>query len=285
MGSGTAPHWRQDGVTVAFADSNSARLRYELTDIVPPWVDSETILFHHGVGTSLEIWSEWMPALADRYKLLRFDMRGCGQSTRPDAGSPWSIDQLLDDLLRVADCACVDRFHFAGESFGGTLGIALAARAPDRMLTLTLANAAPRGRLVRNLDGWQSLFEQSTKAWSDRMMEWRFAPGVLDPVRRHWFEKQQEMSDPSATLAVADLLTRCDFSETLANIGMPTLLLAPGASPFIPLDVFRTMNAAITNSQLHVFKGVRHGLPFSHARECAEIFYTFLSSQQRLPGA
>jgi len=267
-------------MTVAFADSGNARLRYELTDIVPPWRGHETILFHHGVGTSLEIWSDWLPILVDRYRLLRFDMRGCGQSTRPPASFHWSIDQFVDDLLCVADAAGVDRFHFVGESFGGTLGIALAARSPERMLTLTLANAAPRGGLVRNLAGWHDLFEQSTKAWSDRMMDWRFAPGALDPPHRDWFEHQQETSDRTATLAIADLLARCDFAETLDKIRMPILLLAPGASPFIPLEVMRAMNASIAESRLHVFEGVRHGLPFSHARECADILSAFLSRQE-----
>jgi pimeloyl-ACP methyl ester carboxylesterase len=269
-------------MTVTFAEGDGARLRYDLTDITPPWCGGhETILFHHGVGTSLEIWSDWLPSLADRYQLLRFDMRGCGQSTRHPAGFHWSVDRFLDDLLRVADESGVDRFHFVGESFGGTLGVALAARSPDRMLTLTLANAAYRGGLVKNLAGWRDLFEQSTKAWSDRMMEWRFAPEALDPARRDWFSRQQEQSDPTVTLAIADLLARCDFAETLTKIEMPTLLLAPGASPFIPLEVMRSMNARIRESQLRVFEGVRHGLPFSHGRECADVLREFLSRRTR----
>lgn len=262
-----------------FVESSSARLRYELTDLIPPWTRPDTVLFHHGVATSLEIWSEWLPALVDRHALLRFDMRGCGHSSHVPVSFEWSVDHLLDDIIRVADAADVERFHFVGESFGGTLGIALAAREPERMLSLTLANAAPRGGLVKNLSGWRGLMSQSPKVWSDQMMEWRFAPDELDAPRREWFQGVQERSDSDVTLAIADLLARTDLSETLAEIRMPTLLLAPGESPFIPAEVMRNMHLQIPGSQFRMFEGVRHGLPFSRGPECGAILASFLADQ------
>jgi pimeloyl-ACP methyl ester carboxylesterase len=57
---------------------------------------------------------------------------------------------------------------------------------------------------------------------------------------------------------------------------MPTLLLHPDASPFIPLALMAELNAALPDSRLRVFPHTRHGLPFSHATACAEEYAGFL---------
>jgi pimeloyl-ACP methyl ester carboxylesterase len=57
---------------------------------------------------------------------------------------------------------------------------------------------------------------------------------------------------------------------------MPVLLLHPDASPFIPLALMAELNAALPDSRLRVFAHTRHGLPFSHAQECAAEYARFL---------
>ena len=181
----------------------------------------------HGVATTLEMWTEWLPVLARRFRLLRFDMRGFGGSSDGTEGHSWSVDRLVEDILAVANAAGVRRFHFIGESFGGTLGFALAARYPSNIISLTVANGAPRGGLVQNLSSWADLMRGSTRTWSDQMMQWRFAPQSVEHVKHEWFRNVQEHCDSEAILAVAELLSRTDLSGELSRIAAPTLLLAP----------------------------------------------------------
>jgi len=89
-----------------FAETASGRLHYQVCDIVAPWVrEPQTMVFHHGVAASLDIWAGWLPVLASRFRLVRFDMRGYGQSVVPPEDFRWSFDQLVDDTLAVADAA------------------------------------------------------------------------------------------------------------------------------------------------------------------------------------
>jgi len=109
---------------VPFVVSSGHRLHYEVLDTAAPWhVDPVTILFHHGIGAESGIWADWVHALAGRYRLVRFDMRGFGRSEVPEVGFSWSIDLLARDVLAVADATQAQHFHFVGESIGGTIGL------------------------------------------------------------------------------------------------------------------------------------------------------------------
>lgn len=70
-------------------------IHYDFCDIVPPWVEPrETILFLHGLAIDSDIWITWLPTLADRYQIVRMDLRGFGRSFVPAQGEPWSIDAV-----------------------------------------------------------------------------------------------------------------------------------------------------------------------------------------------
>ena len=77
-------------------------IHYDVCDIVPPWVaPRETILFLHGLAIDSDIWVTWLPALADRYRIVRMDLRGFGRSFVPAAGEAWSMEALAGDVRDV----------------------------------------------------------------------------------------------------------------------------------------------------------------------------------------
>jgi pimeloyl-ACP methyl ester carboxylesterase len=260
-------------------ETGSGALHYDLCDVVPAWIDSpQTIVFHHGIAANTHIWTQWLPVLATRYRILRFDMRGFGQSAQPKRDYRWTFDSLVDDLLTVADAGGAERFHLVGESIGGTVALACAFAAPRRLLSLTLSNAAARGGLVANVKGWRDVLAQEGQAgWARQLMASRFHPGALEPGLHDWYLRVHETCSMNATLGLADLLLGADLTPRLGEINAPTLLLSPQSSPFIPLEVMAAMRAAIPGAELQVFAHSRHGLPLSHGRACAETLAGFLA--------
>ena len=121
---------------------NGMRIHYELDDFTDSWEQSDTILIQHGYGRSGKFWYHWVPPLARDYRVLRVDMRGHGQSADPDDDHPWSVDELLSDIRGVIEALGLGSVHYVGESVGGILGIALAARWPELLKSVTLV-AAP----------------------------------------------------------------------------------------------------------------------------------------------
>ena len=72
--------------------------------------------------------------------VLRFNSRGCGNTTPPVPGAPYTMDQLVGDAIGLLDKLGIERAHWVGESSGGIVGIATALAHPARLHTLTLCN-------------------------------------------------------------------------------------------------------------------------------------------------
>ena len=258
------------------ANTAHGSLHYEIIDHVAPWNEKrETILFHHGIGGSAGMWSGWLPYLIDRYRIVIWDMRGSGRSVL--SGFPWSIDLLVSDVFAIADAAGVDRFHLVGESIGGTIALAATLAVPRRVATLTVSNGAHLGASIQRVQAWQKQFDEGgVKAWSDAFMPGRFHDGALDPARYAWFAAEQEKWMQDAVLSALRVLIGTDLTPRLGEIKCPTLLLHPDGSPFIPVPVAAELHRLMPLSRLNVIGPARHGLPFSHDRQCARLLRSFL---------
>lgn len=76
---------------------------------------------------------EWQPALlAAGYRVIRLDLRGFGRSEPTPEGYGWSLPNFFADMEAVLATENVEAFHFVGESIGGMIGLAYAARHPER---------------------------------------------------------------------------------------------------------------------------------------------------------
>ena len=261
-------------------------LACEVIDHVPAWeAPAPAVLFHHGVGACGAVWDGWTPALVHRFRLVRFDMRGHGASALPPAFE-WSLDAMVDDLRAVADAAGAERFHLVGESVGGTIALAFAARHPERVISLTVSNGAHQGGAIENLEPWTRIIrEEGMEAWSAHMMGQRFFDGALTPEMRRWYETQQARAEPAAILDAAAMLVGVDLSPELARVTCPALLLHPDASPFIPVETMAALRRALPDARLHVFAHARHGLPYSHAAECSAAVAGFIDGLGRGAGS
>lgn len=253
-------------------------LHTELINQTLPWVtDPETIVFCHGVATNCDIWAQWLPALTPYFKIARFDTRGFGRSHRADEKIDWTMDLLADDILAVAKLAGARRFHLVGESMGGTACLHLATRPDTSLLSLTCVSTSHRGGRIQRVGSWrEELEKQGMDVWSDHMMERRFFPQALEKSQYQWFSDTQRRTDAASLLDGADLLIRTDLTDRLQQITVPTLLIAPDSSPFVPLDIPAEIHHLIATSEVTVFPKTRHGLPFSHAADCAKTLLSFL---------
>ena len=168
---------------MAMLERPEGNIHYELCDIVPPWVEPrETILFLHGLAIDSDIWVTWLPTLADRYRIVRMDLRGFGRSFVPAEGEAWSIDALAGDVGDVLAALGTQRVHFVGESTGGTVGLNLAAHRPECLLTLTMVTAAHRGGTIgRSRALRDDVRELGMDDWSAKLMPLRFPAGRLKP--------------------------------------------------------------------------------------------------------
>ena len=265
-------------------DRSDATLWYEVIDLVPPWVtNAEAILFHHGLGITADIWSEWLPLLADRFKLVRFDLRGFGRSSVPPPGYAWSLEDLAQDTLAIARAAGLTRFHFVGESLGGIMSYWLAVHRPEVLLTVASVSASHRGRRIEGgIDQWGDLVAREGMAgWSRMMMASRFRPGALSPAAHAWFERVQASTPAHCNIECSRMLRRMDVADDFHRIITPMLLIVGDNSPFVPVGMVHEIKTMIQGAELQVVAGAKHGVVFSHAHQCAEVLREFIERQTK----
>lgn len=261
-----------------YAESAGSRIHYEVVDLVVPWeTRRETIVFHHGIGADPGIWGEWLPRLADRYRLVTFDMRGYGRSGMPAADFRWTMDLLSSDLLAVADAVRAERVHLVGESLGGTVALYCATRNARRVATVMVSNGAHLGASIQRAEAWRAMIDdEGIEAWSDAFMRDRFYDDALDAAKRAWFARCQEAWPRDSILNALSVLIGTDLRPQLPGLRCPVLLLHGDSSPYIPVEVMADLHSRLPDSRLQVFARARHGLPFSHAADCAQALRKFL---------
>ncbi|MEO3388078.1 alpha/beta hydrolase [Mesorhizobium sp. CAU 1741] len=255
-------------------------LHYRVDDIRAPWADETLpVLFNHGIGTDMDIWAEWVPVLAARHRVVRFDMRGFGRSPVPEEDHQWTMDELTGDLWSVADAAGAARVHLVGESMGGTIVLAAAIAQPDRVASVTISNASFKGKGLGELAYWREQFaDGGAVGWSRRMMDNRFAPGAGEERALAWFQETQSRTRPHVAMGLGTLLAGSDLSDQLRSLDVPISVVLPDSSPFVPLAHGSELETIAPNVRFRTVAGVRHGLPFSHARSEAAHLLDFLST-------
>lgn len=258
-------------------------LAYTRDSLCPPWIGRRPpVVFNHGIGTNRDIWAGWLPSIAGHHSVVRFDLRGYGRSVVPPKEHTWSMDELVADLLEVAATAGPGPYHLVGESLGGTVVLATAARHPDKVASATVSNTAFKGAGIQYVKGWRTEMRRAgMRAWSRGMMEKRFVQGVLDEARRAWFESEQEKSLDYVTAGLGEMLAAADLTAELPKLKAPLLVLMPDRSPFVPARMAAELAELVPQAEVAMFPGVRHGLPFSHATECAARLAHFIERAER----
>ena len=252
-------------------------------DVIEPsqadWSSAETIILLHGVGAGHEFWRGWLPTLSPGYRLVLMDLRGHGQSVVADPAS-WTLDDLSDDILAVADLVGVDRFHVIGESVGGTAVLNLCARGEDTVASAVTLSAAHRGAQIEQVAEWRAGIERlGFAAWSTDMMRQRFREGALSAEDFTWFKTGQDRTRPDILLRLGEILLETDLTQRLERIACPMLLISADRSPFVTADIPVEILAAVPQAELCVIPNARHGIFFSHAPFCAGLTAEFLGRQ------
>ena len=101
------------------------------------------IFLSHGFGASTRMWDGQVAEFSDRYRFIRWDMRGHGQSDSPDDPALYSQAHTLGDILGVLDYLEIDKVVIGGHSLGGYMTLAFNARHPDRTKALILQGCGP----------------------------------------------------------------------------------------------------------------------------------------------
>lgn len=221
----------------------------------------ESLFLSSSLGTTRRMWNSLIGQLGERFRVIRYDHRGHGGSPTPPG--PYSLADLGKDLLALADFLSVERFHLAGVSLGGMVGMWVGAHAPERVEALTLiatfSNVASpalwRERAVMaESEGLAEIAEGSMQRWFTK--EFRSA----NPQLVASFQKELEDMNPLGYSACCRAIADMELEAALARIQCPTLLIAGDSDVSATPDVMESLTGRISGARLETIPGA-HLLP------------------------
>ncbi len=213
-----------------FAQSGELRTHYEFSGNQEP-----VLVFSNSLGTDFSMWDPQMVELAQRFRILRYDTRGHGQSSVTTGD--YTIEQLGRDFLGLLDTLQLDRVHFCGLSLGGVIGIWLGVNAPDRLNRLVLCNTAAR---IGTKETWNARIatvrKDGMKPVAAAVIERWFTPEFRAsfPDRVAKTQRMLATTPPAGYAACCAAVRDVDLRNAVAQIKSPTLIIYGGKDPVIP---------------------------------------------------
>ena len=226
-----------------------------------PWVTLVT-----GIANDTTLFAGQARALSDKYRVLRYDLRGQGKSE--STPGPYSIASLASDLVALWDALKIPRSHLVALGLGGPVAMRAAIDHPERIISLVptccRARMVPEfaamwARLIDTVqkDGVEAIVEQTAQRWfSD---DFKTAnPGKLDEVRAmiRATSKEGYLGNVAAFVGL-------DIEDDIGRITAPTLFMG-GAEDKVggPEALMRTLAAKVPGASY---------VPVPHAAHIANL--------------
>ena len=253
-------------------------LHYLIDDYTDPWREPETILLLHGNAESSAVWFGWVPHLARRFRVVRTDMRGLGDSTPMPRDFPWSLDVIIDDFVSLMRVLGAERFHLVGAKLGGTIARRFAARHPQLVQTLTLAGTPPP--LYDVADHVRGLVQEFEKEgignWVRRTMNGRLG-SRFPPEGVEWWTQLMSRTPVSTELGFTARIPTSDVTADLPRIACPTLVITTEGSALGSVEETRKWQQMIPHSSLLVLPGNSYHVAASDPDRCAQETLNFIA--------
>ena len=244
------------------------------------------LLLIMGANATGVAWPDALVArLAERHRVIRYDHRDTGRSTRAFAERPYPITRLAEDAVAVLDAFGAERAHVVGMSLGGLLAQLLLLDAPQRLHSATLfctgpleADGAPEppGPSTEVLELWARFGEprdrEADVAFS--LEHWRVLSNgaPFDPDEfRALEERVREHAghdEPTIAHALADP-SNLDRGAELANVRTPTLVVEALLDPVFPPPNAEYLAQRIPTARVTTMPRLGHALPSALLPELA----------------
>jgi 3-oxoadipate enol-lactonase len=231
----------------------------EVHTVVTGREDGPVVVLSNSLGSTYRMWDAQVAALQERYRVVRYDIRGHGYSPVPDG--PYSIDDLADDLVALLDQLGIGRAHLVGLSLGGMTAMRVAARNPDRVDRLALLCT---GAALPPASGWTdraaTVRAGRSAAVAKAVVERWFTPGHLaaHPDVREAHEAMVAATSAEGYAGCCEAIAALDLRDDLASIKAPTLAIAGADDPATPPAKLEEIAAGVPHARLLVVPRAAH---------------------------
>ena len=246
-----------------------------------------TVVLIHGYTDSARDWVPMLPYLSKRYRLILVDIRGHGQSSKPECC--YTRLDFAYDIKLLLDALGVHKADIVGHSLGSIIAQTFAEYWPERTAHVVLISSTggpPPGRPKKpSFDFAAEIrkLKEPIDPDSPFMIAWWDSPTPVDPdfIRR---QRKDAAGIPLRVwLAVLDQTLPADnvygdLQSTLPRLKAPTLLIWGSKDPIMEEDVRQSLRDALPHARVKIFDGLGHNPFWEDPRGVADAVNAFLDT-------
>ena len=246
----------------------------------------EPLILIHGSGPGVTAFANWrgvIPELSGHFRCYAPDTLGFGYTDFPSDIDGFDMDRWLEHLIGFMDNLGIEQAHFIGNSYGGALTLALAARYPDRVGRIVLMGSA--GLVFPVSEGLKKVwgYQPSIDAMRDLMTTFAFDPALVK--EEIVVSRYQASIRPGAQEAYSSLFPEprqrwldalATDEDALRSLRHPTLIVHGREDVIVPVEQSVKFNQLIRHSELHIFGECGHWTQIEKRERFIELVIPFL---------
>jgi 3-oxoadipate enol-lactonase len=239
---------RINGVSIAYRDQGSG----------------PAILFIHGHPFNQSMWDPQIAALTRKYRVITYDIRGYGASEVP-ATEATALETMASDINALLYHLNIDKAVIAGLSMGGQIAMAFADQYPQRLSGLILAATFPQADAPEaaktRLAMAERFINEGTCIPGGEMLPKLLAPASIKKnpdVALNVYKMIAHTPPAGAAAALRGRARRKDYTESLQNIAVPTLIFVGTEDAYTSVETAKQMHHSIPGSRIEIFEGIGH---------------------------
>lgn len=265
---------------LAVADIDGVAVRYRVQG------DGPALLLIHSHYFNMRMWDDWIPTLAQYFKVIRFDMTSHGL-TGPEPSGDYSMQRDLELIRGLLDHLGIERVGVVGSSLGGNMAFHLAAQEPDRVEALVLMNSGGLPRTGARgtggtIPGWVDYMTYITPTSAfRRFLQWMIIDDslVTDEQVTQFHQMFRREGNRFAEFTRLRSFDVGDPVPVLAAIRAPVLIMWGADNPQLPVAQVDKFEALLENAAFVdriIYEETGHVLPLEQPRDGSTDLRDFL---------
>lgn len=247
--------------------------------------EGEPVIFGNGVFSNTLGWVNQLPIFSKEYQVILYDMRGQGQSDKPEG--PYSFDIHAEDQKALLEDLGFSIVHHVGISYGGELGLVFALKYPDMLKSLVVCSAVSFvGPLLYGMcQLWRSacmledpeMFYHATVPLNFGETFIQENTAILEQAKLRYAQL-----DYSPLVRLIDAFLMLNITDQLPRINIPTCVIAGEKDILKPAYPYsKLIHDKIPNSEMVIVQDSGHAVTFEKPEEFNSIALGFLRKQSQ----
>jgi 3-oxoadipate enol-lactonase len=218
-----------------------------------------SLVFIHGWAASHRFWKHQIPFFAQKYEIIAYDLRGHGDSTKPEKG--YRVDNHVQDLETLLADHQISNPVLVGHSLGGMIALQYTLEKPRNPRALVLVGTSPKPVASRKRSiqfSFLRLLIRLSRKRAARFTEKELFAPYVDPDLVRWVNTESLRTPTYVILQILQDVKRFDVTARLPEIQIPTLILAGEFDTAVEPRTVDQMEKLLPNTRTRVISGAGH---------------------------